>query len=246
MSKFLIEKLKNVAPYVPGEQPKDRRYIKLNTNESPYPPSPLALRMMMEEADGGNLYPDPEYTALVSVAAEKLGVKKENLFFTNGSDETLNFAFAAYCAEKTAVFADVTYGFYEVFADYYKTKKKIIPLKEDFSIDVTEYYNAEGTVFIANPNAPTGLLFSLAGPNGFDHCLLRGRMGYSDLLYVLLAQFALGFQDCVGKFRLFRTDGVDSLCVFLCTLYCCRTNFVLIGNLFGGFAVLFHTSTLVV
>ena len=161
MSKYLIEKLKSVAPYVPGEQPKDRRYVKLNTNESPYPPSPLAMKLMREEAESSNLYPDPEYTALVSVAAEKLGVKKGNIFFTNGSDETLNFAFAAYCAEKTAVFADITYGFYEVFADYYKTRKKIIPLKEDFSIDVTEYYNAEGTVFIANPNAPTGLLLSL-------------------------------------------------------------------------------------
>lgn len=161
MSRFLIEKLQGVAPYVPGEQPKDKKYIKLNTNESPYPPSPYALKLMREEAAEGQLYPDPEYSALVSVAAEKLGVKKENILFTNGSDETLSFAFNAYCSGGKAVFADITYGFYDVFADFYGVNKRIIPLKDDFSIDVTEYYNAGGTVFIANPNAPSGLLLSL-------------------------------------------------------------------------------------
>ena len=162
MSKFINESFKNLTPYVPGEQPKDKAYVKLNTNESPFPPSPFALKLMREAAGETNLYPDPEYTALVSVAAEKLGVKKENLLFTNGSDEALSFAFSLYAANKTAVFADITYGFYEVFADFYGVKKKIIPLKEDFSIDIKDYYNANGTIFIANPNAPTGLLLSLS------------------------------------------------------------------------------------
>ncbi len=160
MSKFLKAEYKELSPYVPGEQPKDRVYVKLNTNESPFPPSPFALKLLRESAEGNNLYPDPEYTAIRDVAAEKLGVGKENVLFTNGSDEALSFAYAAYCAGKTAVFADITYGFYEVFADFYGAKKKIIPLKKDFTLCVNDYKNAGGTVFIANPNAPTGLLLT--------------------------------------------------------------------------------------
>lgn len=163
MSKFLNSAYKDLVPYVPGEQPKDRAYVKLNTNESPFPPSPFALKLLREAASDNNLYPDPEYTALLTVAAEKWGVKKENMLFTNGSDEALSFAFSAYCGKGgTAVFADITYGFYEVFADFYGAKKKIIPLKENFVLNADDYKNAGGTVFIANPNAPTGLLLTLA------------------------------------------------------------------------------------
>lgn len=162
MSEFLSEKYKGLAPYVPGEQPKDAEYVKLNTNESPFPPSPFALKLLRENAAGNNLYPDPEYTALINVAAEKFGVGKDNILFTNGSDETLGFCFAAYAVGKTAVFADITYGFYSVFADFYGAKKKIIPLKDDLSIDVSDYDDAGGTVFIANPNAPTGISLPLS------------------------------------------------------------------------------------
>ena len=157
MSKFIDERLKSYTPYVPGEQPKERKYIKLNTNESPFPPSALALKLAREAAGDCELYPDPEYAALVDAAAEKFGLQKENLLFTNGSDEALQYAFAAYCQNgKRAVFADITYGFYDVFADLYGANKKIVPLKEDFSICPAEYSRAGGTVFLANPNAPTG------------------------------------------------------------------------------------------
>lgn len=161
MSIFIKDEYKDLEPYVPGEQPKDAEYVKLNTNESPFPPSPLALKLLRENAIGNNLYPDPEYTALRNVAAEKFGIRKENILFTNGSDEALNFCFAAYAAGKTAVFADITYGFYGVFADFYGVKKKIVPLKSDLSIDTDDYINAGGTIFIANPNAPTGLFLPL-------------------------------------------------------------------------------------
>ena len=162
MSRFIAERLSAMAPYVPGEQPRDKKYVKLNTNESPFPPSAFALRLAREAIADGELYPDPEYTALLDVAAEKFGLKRENLLFTNGSDEALSFAFAAYCSDsRAAVFADITYGFYEVFADYYGAKKRIIDLCEDFSIDPEDYYDAGGTVFIANPNAPTGRSLSL-------------------------------------------------------------------------------------
>ena len=161
MSKFLTEKFSAFEPYVPGEQPQDKKYIKLNTNESPFPPSAFAVKLARESATECFLYPDPEYNSLVSVAAEKFGVNKENLLFTNGSDEALNYAFSAYCQNKTAVFADITYGFYKVFSDLYGAKTKIIPLKDDFSIDADDYINAGGTIFIANPNAPTGKLLSV-------------------------------------------------------------------------------------
>ena len=155
MSKFIDEKFKQYAPYVPGEQPRERNYIKLNTNESPFPPSALALKLAREAAGDCQLYPDPEYTALCNVAAEKFGLQKENLLFTNGSDEALQYAFAAYCqGGKTAVYADITYGFYDVFADFYSSKKKIIPLREDYSICPDDFFNAGGTIFLANPNAP--------------------------------------------------------------------------------------------
>ena len=161
MSKFISDRFRSNSPYVPGEQPKDTAYVKLNTNESPFPPSAFAMKLAREAVGNCELYPDPEYTSLVSVAAEKFNVKEENLLFTNGSDEALNYVFAAYCSEGgTAVFADITYGFYEVFANLYGAEKKIIPLREDFSLNAKDYASACGTVIIANPNAPTGKVLS--------------------------------------------------------------------------------------
>ena len=163
MSKFLTDKYKSLAPYTPGEQPKDRKFVKLNTNESPFPPSEKAIEMAKAEAERLMLYSDPECRDLVSKMAETFGVGKDSVIMTNGSDEVLNFAFMAYCDEKTpAVFADITYGFYKVFANINNLPSKIIPLKEDFTIDVEDYINTEGTVFIANPNAPTGILLPLS------------------------------------------------------------------------------------
>ena len=162
MSRFFSEKYAGLTPYTPGEQPKDMRYIKLNTNESPFPPSPLAQTMAIEAAENLQLYSDPECRALVSAAAERFGVSAEEILFTNGSDEILNFAFMAFCDEThPAVFPDVTYGFYPVFAELNRVPYREIPLKADFSVDIRDYLGAGGTIFLANPNAPTGLALTL-------------------------------------------------------------------------------------
>ncbi len=162
MSKFLSDKYDGLKPYVPGEQPKERKYIKLNTNESPFPPSPFSQRLARECAGDLQLYPDPECSALKKIAGDKLNVKEENLIFTNGSDDVLNFAFMAFCDDKTpAVFPDITYGFYSVFASLNKVPFTEIPLTKDFKINVEDYIGVNKTVFIANPNAPTGIALSL-------------------------------------------------------------------------------------
>lgn len=163
MSKFLSSRLQNLTPYTPGEQPQDKKYIKLNTNESPFPPSPFAMRLARESAGDMLLYPDPEYSSLVKIAAQKFGISEDCILFTNGSDEALNFAFAAFCDKDTpAIFPDITYGFYSVFAELNGVPYKEIPLKADFTIDIKEYFNAKGTIFIANPNAPTGIALTRA------------------------------------------------------------------------------------
>ena len=163
MSKFFSDKYKNLTPYVPGEQPQDMEYLKLNTNESPFPPSPYASRMARVEAGNLQLYSDPECRGLRKVAAAKLGVEEDEIIFTNGSDEILNFAFMAFCDDKTpAAFADITYGFYPVAANLNGVKFERIPLRDDFTINVDNYIGIEKTIFIANPNAPTGVLLPLS------------------------------------------------------------------------------------
>lgn len=162
MSKFLTEKYTKLAPYVPGEQPKDKKYIKLNTNESPFPPSPLAVKLANDEAKNLMLYSDPDSRDLIKEIALYYGVNTNQVIVTNGSDEVLNFAFMSYCDNKNpAIFADITYGFYKVFADVNNLPFKEIPLKQDFTIDVNDYIKEDGTVFIANPNAPTGIKLQL-------------------------------------------------------------------------------------
>ena len=162
MSKFLSEKLSALAPYTPGEQPQDRKYIKLNTNESPFPPSQKAIERAREEAERLMLYSDPTLKSLIEALAKEYGVKEECVIATNGSDEVLNFAFMAYCEREGAVFPDITYGFYEVFAQINGVKSEIIPLKDDFTIDVEGLKRAKGTIFLANPNAPTGIALPLS------------------------------------------------------------------------------------
>lgn len=162
MSRFLSKKLESLVPYTPGEQPKDMKYIKLNTNESPFPPSPKAQRLAAEAAQSLQLYPDPECFALSEAIAESCGLKREQVLVTNGSDEILNFAFMAYCDKDTpAVFPDITYGFYSVFADINRVPYIELPLRDDFTVDTQALTEIKGTVFIANPNAPTGLLLPL-------------------------------------------------------------------------------------
>ena len=159
MSKFFSQKYASLVPYTPGEQPRDMQYIKLNTNESPFPPSEKAQATAAEAAKGLQLYSDPTAKKLNDAMASRLGVCPDEILMTNGSDEVLNFAFMAFCDDKSpAVFADITYGFYSVFCDINRLPSKIIPLHDDFTLSVDDYIKVPGTVFIANPNAPTGLL----------------------------------------------------------------------------------------
>ena len=163
MSKYIIKALKSLVPYTPGEQPQDKKYIKLNTNESPFPPSKKAVKFAVREAEKLMLYPDPDCKELCEKLADYYRVKKENIIVTNGSDEVLNFAFLAFCDEKTpAAFPDITYGFYKVFAEINGVPFEEIPLRDDFSLNVADYCGIKKTIFIANPNAPTGIALALS------------------------------------------------------------------------------------
>ena len=158
MSRFFSQKYSNLTPYTPGEQPKDAQYVKLNTNESPFPPSVNALRMAAEAAENLQLYSDPECRDLVKKAAEVFQVAEDEILFTNGSDEILNFAFMAFCDKNhPVVFPDISYGFYKVFAALNGVPYEQIPLEEDFSIQPQKYHGINKTIVIANPNAPTGI-----------------------------------------------------------------------------------------
>ncbi len=163
MSRFLSEKYRTLEAYVPGEQPQDKEYIKLNTNESPYPPPEGVLSAITaQEISDLRLYPDPDCRLLRSKLAERYGLKPENIYVANGSDDILNFAFMAFAGDGgKAVFPEITYGFYPVFAALNGVEAAEIPLREDFSIEPSDYFNAGGMVVIANPNAPTGKALSL-------------------------------------------------------------------------------------
>lgn len=158
MSRFFSEKYHDLTAYTPGEQPRGKRVIKLNTNENPYPPLPEVADAVAAEAEKLNLYSDPESLDLRRAMAENLGLSEDELIMTNGSDDILNFAFQAFCDEHIpAVFPDITYGFYSVFADVNRVPYREIPLRGDLTLDPEAFFNAAGTVFIANPNAPTGI-----------------------------------------------------------------------------------------
>ena len=160
MSRFFTDKLAALTPYTPGEQPRDMQYVKLNTNESPFPPSPKVAEAVAAECGKLQLYSDPESTALRAKLAEIYGVEPSQVIVSNGSDEVLNFAFMAYGDQ--VAFPDISYGFYPVFAQLNNIPYTQIPLKEDFSIDPKDYMSIGKTVVIANPNAPTGLCLPLA------------------------------------------------------------------------------------
>ena len=158
MSRFFSEKYIDLEPYVPGELPKNKREIKLNTNENPYPPLQEVTDAVAEESRKLNLYSDPDSLDLRRALADNLEVPDDHLIVTNGSDEILNFAFMAFCDDHIpAVFPDVTYGFYPVFAQINQLPYREIPLKDDLTIDINKFFQVAGTLFIANPNAPTGI-----------------------------------------------------------------------------------------
>ena len=163
MSRFFSEKYSLLVPYTPGEQPQDKKYTKLNTNESPFPPSENVKKAVEETVDRLCLYSDPECNLLRQKMSEVFDLPKENIIMVNGSDEILNFAFMAFADEKSPlVFPNITYGFYPVFAKLNHIPFEEIPLKKDFSINAQDYIGINKTVVIANPNAPTGICLPLS------------------------------------------------------------------------------------
>jgi histidinol-phosphate aminotransferase len=170
MSRYWNTRTKNLTPYIPGEQPKDRQFIKLNTNENPYPPSAKVIEAVQKAAgDRLRLYPDPSCTEFREAAAVRYGVKPEQVFAGNGSDEILAFAFGAFFesavhgGEKTEkiLFPDITYSFYPVYACLWNIPYHVIPLCGDFLINAEEYKIPSGGVIFPNPNAPTGTALPL-------------------------------------------------------------------------------------
>ena len=162
MTQYMDPKFAQLEAYTPGEQPKDMdRLIKLNTNEFPFPPSTQVMQVIdTEELAKLRLYSDPGCTALVSAIADYCGVTPDCVFPGNGSDEVLAFLFHGFCP-KGAVFPDISYGFYKVFAQMFGVAARQIPLREDFRIAVEDYADSGETVFLANPNAPTGICLTL-------------------------------------------------------------------------------------
>ena len=175
MSEYWNTRIKNLSPYVPGEQPKDRRFIKLNTNENPYPPSPKVIEAIQKAANESlRLYPDPECTEFREAVAARYGVKTEQVFAGNGSDEILAFAFGAFFeSDKEGVtgkgsdkiqpilFPDITYSFYPVYANLWEVPYKLMPLRDDFTINIDEYKIKSSGAILPNPNAPTGIALQL-------------------------------------------------------------------------------------
>ena len=164
MKQYWSKRVRDMVPYVPGEQPKDRKFIKLNTNENPYPPSPKALSAVRAAADDAlRLYPDPECTPLREAIARHNRLDVSQVFCGNGSDEILSFAFQAFFDKENPItFPDITYSFYEVYVKYLDLTANLVPLNADFSLPVERFVSGPtGGVVIANPNAPTGQAVSL-------------------------------------------------------------------------------------
>lgn len=149
---------KSIRPYTPGEQPRDRKYVKLNTNENPYPPSPRVIEAITAASNESlRLYPDPDCTDLRETIALYYGLKKEEVFAGNGSDELLAFAFLAFFeAGRPILFPDITYSFFRVYARLFRIDYELVPLEEDFSVPLEPFLRKNGGIIITNPNAPTG------------------------------------------------------------------------------------------
>ncbi|RBO84955.1 histidinol-phosphate transaminase [Marinomonas aquiplantarum] len=165
MSRFWTDKIASLDPYVPGEQPQDKQYIKLNTNESPYSPSPKALQAMAAEvSESLRLYPDPYAMVLKTALANQYQLNTNQVFVGNGSDEVLALAFMGYFTNgKPLAFADITYSFYKVYAGLYGITPKLIPLTDEFDIVAADYQHLDVSgVVVTNPNAPTGKALPLA------------------------------------------------------------------------------------
>lgn len=163
MKRFWSDRIRDLVPYTPGEQPRDRILIKLNTNENPYPPSPRALEAARNALDDRlRLYPDPECAALREAIARRYGLESAQVFVGNGSDEVLAFCFQAlFATDKPVLFPDVTYSFYPVYAGMFGLSCETVPLNDDFTVPVEKLRGNGGGVVVANPNAPTGAALPL-------------------------------------------------------------------------------------
>ena len=192
MSRFFSAKFAGLVPYVPGEQPQDQQYTKLNTNESPFPPSPAVVQAIRDAGASANLYCDPQCRALCKSIAAEYGISPEQVLPVNGSDEIINFAVMAFCDETHPLaYADITYGCYPVFADFNRVPSHIIPLRSDFTIDYRDYCGLGETIVIANPNAPTGI----ALPKAEIEEIVRANP--DNVVIVDEAYVAFGAESCV-------------------------------------------------
>lgn len=164
MSKFWSERTKELDPYVPGEQPKDKQFIKLNTNESPYPCSPKALEAMQKSvSEDLRLYPDPNADELKQSIADLYGLEKKNVFVGNGSDEVLAHAFVGLLNQPgKLLYPDISYSFYPVYCNLFNIDAIAVPLNDEFAIDPKDYRQSDGAIIFPNPNAPTGISLPLS------------------------------------------------------------------------------------
>ena len=169
MNKFWNDKIKEIEPYVPGEQPKDKKYIKLNTNENPYSPSEKVIEKIKSmNLKDLKLYPDPDVSELRKVIAKYFSQKideritKEQIFVGNGSDEVLALIFMTFFNKGDKVYyPDITYSFYPVYADLFDLKEVKVPLNKNFEIEIEKYFGLDGHIVITNPNAPTSIALKL-------------------------------------------------------------------------------------
>ncbi len=165
--RFWSPEVRELEPYVPGEQPKIQNLLKLNTNENPYPPSPKVVEavqaVLTHQADALRLYPDPDATALKHAIAKQQDIEVSQVFVGNGSDEVLAHIFKAFfLQDEPILYPDITYSFYPVYSQFFGTKTKEIPLNDNFEIEVKDYVQPNGGVIITNPNAPTSIALGLA------------------------------------------------------------------------------------
>ena len=202
MTNFWNSRIKNIRPYTPGEQPKDRKFIKLNTNENPYPPSDEVIKAIQKASNGDlRLYPDPLCSGFREAVSERYRVRPQQVFAGNGSDEILGFAFGAFfesasgsANETPILFPDITYSFYPVYANLWNIPYRAIPLCEDFSINSADYKIPCGGVIFPNPNAPTGIPV----PLGEILPLAEFLEGHGKILIVDEAYAAFGAESAVS------------------------------------------------
>ena len=186
--------IRRVVPYTPGEQPKIADIIKLNTNENPFPPSPMVTKVLDEfNTDKLRIYPDTDSTVLVNALAKRYGVKSSQVFVGVGSDDVLSMAFMTFFnSDKPILFPDITYSFYDVWADVYRIPYKTFPLDDDFKINKEDYKCENGGIIIPNPNAPTGVLESTA----FFEEIIKANP--DSVVIVDEAYIDFGGESCIG------------------------------------------------